>query len=230
MVNYFNTWSYRVSPGVCRRCHAPSRQPRDICSRCEAELPWLDRCCEQCALLLPSGRRCGRCQRRPPAFDHCLSSWRYGFPIDRLVSAYKHQKNRTAGIFLADLWLQQHRAQAPLPDQLIPVPLHWKRLLSRGFNQSEELARIWGSALAIPVSRALLRQTPTPSQQQLSAAERRRNLRHAFRLADGHTVDGLHIALVDDVLTTGATAHAAAGILKRAGARRVDVWFLARTP
>src|SRR5690606_34322064 len=106
-----------------------------------------------------------------------------------------------------------------------------RRLRQRGFNQAAMLARWLGSQLDIPCDQGLLQRTrETPAQQALGAKARQRNLRHAFSLGDGEAVKGLHLALVDDVLTTGATAQALASLLRKAGARRVDVYCLARTP
>ncbi|NIU62492.1 MAG: ComF family protein, partial [Pseudomonas stutzeri] len=119
----------------------------------------------------------------------------------------------------------------PRPDLLLPVPLARRRLRQRGFNQAQMLADWLSRPLGIATdARVLERVLDTPAQQQLDAATRRRNLRQAFAIATGADVKGRHLALVDDVLTTGATAEALARLLKRAGAERVDVYCLARTP
>ncbi len=221
-------------PCRCLLCLAPSHSRQEICAPCRAELPWLNVRCQRCALPLnsPDAQFCGRCLRRPPQFEYCLSALRYQFPSDQLLSRFKYQRQLPCGQLLAELWLAHCRsdAQRQRPQLLVPIPLHWRRRWSRGYNQSLLLAEHWGAALSLPVDCALHRARHTPPQQGLSAAERRRNLRKAFALRRPEAVAGRHIALVDDVLTTGTTANVAAAILLAAGARRVDIWCLARTP
>jgi len=121
-------------------------------------------------------------------------------------------------------------ATLPRPDALVPLPLHRARLRSRGYDQALELSRPLAQAFGLPLlDRALVRRRATPAQSRLDAAARRRNLRGAFD-ADPAVVLPPHVAIVDDVVTTGATLHAAARALRRAGAQRVDAWVCARTP
>ncbi|BAN46203.1 ComF family protein [Metapseudomonas resinovorans] len=219
----------------CQLCRAPGGELA-ICTGCEADLPWLTGQCVQCALPLPTqGLPCGDCLKRPPAFDRVEAPWRYAFPLDSLVTRFKHQGRWPLGRLLGEM-LARHLAHAfdeglPRPACLLPVPLAAPRLRRRGFNQAQMLARWLGDELRIPVQDSWLRRiTDSPSQQDLDAAARRRNLRNAFDLGSQAQVAGLHLALVDDVLTTGTTAHLLARLLKRAGAARVDVYCLARTP
>jgi len=161
--------------------------------------------------------------------------WRFAFPVDALITRFKHQARWPFGRLLGErlgLHLQHAFTDGlPQPDLLVPVPLARRRLRQRGFNQAQMLAQWLGGALKLPVDEHLLeRVVDTPPQQQLDAATRRRNLRQAFCLAPGTVIKGRHLALIDDVLTTGATAEALARLLKRAGAVRVDVYCLARTP
>lgn len=211
-------------------------QSEPLCSACEADLPWLDGRCRVCAVPLPTrGLVCGECLKRPPAFDHVEVPWRFAFPVDALISRFKHQAHWPYGRLLGER-LAHHLQHAyadglPRPDALLPVPLARRRLRQRGFNQAQMLAQWLSRALAITLeTRTLERLIDTPPQQQLDAATRRRNLRQAFALSGEAAVSGRHLALVDDVLTTGATAEALASLLKRAGAARVDVYCLARTP
>lgn len=231
MVNWLHRLSFTLFPGICQLCAAPSARRRDLCAGCEADLPWLGRHCRCCALPLESGELCGRCLQKPPVFQRCHAAWEYAYPVDRLITGFKHHRRHAGGALLADLWLERvaPRLDRP-PDLLLPVPLHWRRQLSRGFNQADSLARRWGHGLGIPVARPVKRIKATPAQQQLSAPARRGNLRGAFALTDTPALVDRHIAIVDDVLTTGATVNALAAILGRAGAARVDVWCLARTP
>ncbi len=224
----------RLFPPQCLLCLDHSGATMEICPACRATLPWLGHHCRCCALPLATANAelCGRCLQRPPRFHQCLCALNYRFPVDSLLADFKHHAKPPSGRLLAQLWLERCSAAAaePLPDALVPVPLHWRRRWQRGYNQSLLVSQFWGSALAIPVADLLRRQHATPPQQGLTAAERRRNMKNAFPLANPDRIRGKHLALVDDVLTTGTTANAAAAILLRAGATRVDVWCLARTP
>lgn len=220
----------------CSLCDERCETRQSVCGACEAELPWLREHCSVCALPLPaSGLICGECLKRPPAFDQVTVPWRFAFPVDTLISRFKHQSQWPLGRLLAEQ-LSRHLQHAfdeglPRPDALLPVPLARRRLRQRGFNQAQMLADWLSAALSIPVDTKLLtRVQDTQSQQELDAASRRRNLRQAFALIDDRSLTGRHLAIIDDVLTTGATAEALARLLKRAGAARVDVYCLARTP
>jgi len=221
---------------TCLLCDEPSDTSIELCSACEAELPWLGAHCLICALPLSvHGLVCGACLQRPPTFNRVEAAWRYTFPLDALITRFKHQAQWPLGRLLGEL-LSHHLQHAfseglAKPDVLLAVPLSSRRLRQRGFNQAQMLARWLGHSLQLPVTEHLLQRTQdTPAQQKLSAAERKRNLRQAFQLSNPQAVAGRHVALVDDVLTTGATAEAIARVLKKAGAARVDVYCLARTP
>ncbi len=222
---------------ICLACDESTDSPLPLCNACEIELPWLTDCCQVCALPLPmSGLICGQCQRSPPAFTQVTAPWTYGFPVDSLISRFKHQGKWPLGHLLANLLgqcLQDRFQNARLsrPDCLLPVPMAAKRLRQRGYNQAAMLARWLSQDLDLALDEQwLLRPHDTIAQQQLDAKQRQRNLLKAFALAPGTQVQGLHLALVDDVLTTGATAHSLARLLMQAGARQVDVYCLARTP
>lgn len=225
---------------ICFLCDGPPGDQRSLCNACEADLAWLDSCCIRCALPLPmlsphQGLICGDCQKKPPQFDQVVSPWRYSFPIDTLVTQFKHHGKWPVGRLLGQL-LSHHLRNAfaaglPRPDLLLPVPLGKQRLRQRGFNQAGMLAHWLEPRLNVPVNARLLRRIrETDAQQALDATARQRNLRNAFVLDDAAQVAGKHLALIDDVLTTGATANSLAGLLKKAGAQRVDVYCLARTP
>jgi ComF family protein len=153
----------------------------------------------------------------------------YEAPFKRLVGAFKFHHQLHLATALGRLFCQQLPHSHPLPDLIVPVPLHPSRLRERGFNQSLELARTVADELRLPIAqRGCRRVIATPPQRGLDQRARRKNLRHAF-VADP-SVKGLHIALFDDVITTGATVTAASQALLDAGSARVDVWALARTP
>lgn len=222
---------------ICLICDESSETAHPICNACETELPWLMDHCGVCALPLPmAGLVCGQCLKRPPAFKQVIAPWTYSFPIDSLISRFKHQARWPLGQMLARLLAQhlQHRfdnTELVRPECLLPVPMARKRLRERGYNQALMLARWLGSDLNIPHDeQLLLRPHETVAQQALDAKNRKRNLLGAFALAPDAQVQGRHFALVDDVLTTGATAHSLARLLMNAGAKQVDVYCLARTP
>jgi len=222
---------------ICLICDDATESADCVCNVCETELPWLMEHCDVCALPLPmEGLICGQCLKQPPAFKQVIAPWTYGFPIDSLVSRFKHQARWPLGQMLARLlaqYLQDRLDNNELtrPDCLLPVPMARKRLRERGYNQALMLARWLSSELNIAYDeRLLLRPHETVAQQALDAKTRKRNLLDAFALAPDAQVQGRHLALVDDVLTTGATAHSLARLLMNAGARQVDVYCLARTP
>ncbi|MBC3364942.1 ComF family protein [Pseudomonas sp. SWRI154] len=220
----------------CLLCGESTDTPQPICTPCESELPWLGGQCSVCAIALPTtGLRCGQCATRAPAYQRVLAPWAYDFPVDSLITRFKHQAKWPLGRLLGELLAQflQHHFDEGLerPDALVPVPLATRRLRQRGFNQATLLARWLSESLQIPCEDNLLRRIQdTPAQQALDARARHRNLRQAFALMPEALFKNRHLALVDDVLTTGATAETLARLLLDAGAARVDVYCLARTP
>lgn len=217
-------------PWRCLLCGDAGADGLDVCAACAAELPRNTSCCARCALPLPSqAALCGACQRKPPPWDAAWAPFRYGWPLDRLEARYKFGRDLAAGRTLAQLWCRA-AAPAALPRLILPVPLHRARLRQRGYNQALELARPLGRALGVPVRHDwLLRPRATAAQTELDAHARRRNVRGAFALREGAAVPP-HVALLDDVMTTGATLAECARVLRRAGVARVDVWALARAP
>jgi ComF family protein len=208
----------------CLLCGAET-DPELLCPACIAELPALFESCPQCALPSPAGAVCGSCLDRPPHFDATLALWRYEFPCDGLVQSLKYRARLAlAGFFARSL------ASRPLPDVdlIVPMPLHPRRLAERGFNQALEIARGLARHLGRPIeARGVLRVKNTPPQTELPYEERAKNVRGAFlcRL----DLSGASVAVLDDVMTTGATLNELARALKRAGASRVENLVIART-
>lgn len=198
----------------------------NLCAGCRDDLPWLDEnACQRCAHPLPMPGLCGRCLADPPHFDAVIAACRYAFPLDGLIQAYKYGGRMAAGPALTSLLDPRIR---PVADLIVPIPLTAQRLRERGFNQALELARGLGQRLGVPVNARLCVKTrDTAPQTRLPWKERRKNIRGAF-VVEGE-VSGLHVAVVDDVLTTGATLNELARNLKRAGASTVTGYVIART-
>jgi ComF family protein len=231
---------------VCRGACDASADDGALCATCVARYAAPRARCRRCALPLGhAADACGDCLRDPPPYDRTVCAADYGFPWDRLLAGFKYQgRIELAPTLAARMVAALHAAGAvpgrvppgdePPVDRVQPVPLAPERLAERGYNQAWELARRIARRLRLEADATLLqRPVHTPQQVALgSAAERRRNLASAFMVDPRrrHVVAGRHVALVDDVMTTGATARAAAAVLKRAGAATVSVWLLARTP
>ncbi|HEX9628051.1 MAG TPA: ComF family protein [Acidiferrobacterales bacterium] len=215
-------------PPECLLCGARLHGRAHFCPGCTADLPRLTAACPGCALPGPGARLCGRCQRRRPRFDAALAAFSYDTPIDRLIIGLKFHGRLMHARALGGLLAERLAApDAVRPDRLVPIPLHPRRLRSRGYNQALELARPVARRLKLPIDhRCLTRVRATPPQTGLDAAGRARNMRGAF--AARGDLGGSHIALIDDVMTSGHTADAAAAALKRAGAAFVEVWVVAR--
>jgi len=227
---WWGSFSNMLMPPYCVLCNQPS-EVDCLCNACKADLPFAHRPCYRCGLPLGSekDRICGACMISKPPFHRTISPLAYSFPVDRMLQSFKFNRQLVHGRVLAQLLVEsiQH-TEGKMPDIIIPVPLHSIRLLMRGFNQSFELSSHCSRVLKIPqISSSLRRRRNTPAQSGLSRSERRRNLRHAFYWT-GTDIRGLHIALVDDVLTTGSTVTECAKLLLRSGAARVDVWTAAR--
>ncbi|MEO5560180.1 MAG: ComF family protein [Dokdonella sp.] len=219
-----------VLPPRCLLCGAAGAHGLDLCAGCIADLVLNTPCCPFCALPLQvSAPLCGECLKQPPPFAAAWVPFRYGHPLDLLEARFKFRGDLAAGRTLAELMLARARIDTPaLPALLIPVPLHRTRLRERGYNQALELAKPLAQALGIPLRHDfVVRDKATPAQTGLDAKARRRNLRDAFTVAAGAQLPA-HVALFDDVMTTGATLRECARVLKQAGVQRVDVWALAR--
>lgn len=185
--------------------------------------------CLRCGLPMAAAGECGDCLQRPPALTHVRAVFVYGFPLDRLVPRFKFHRDLAAGQLMADM-MAESLASAPRPDAIVPVPLHVHRMRERGYDQALELARPLAGALHLSLRTDLLQRVrATAPQSELDAGQRQRNVAKAFRVTPQALLPD-HVALVDDVMTTGATLHAAARALLAAGVNRVDAWVCARVP
>lgn len=224
-LNNCRVWWRKQLTTPCLLCGTAALES-NLCTGCRADLPWLDgNVCSCCAHPLPAPGLCGRCIAEPPHYDRVIAACRYAFPIDGLIQAYKYSGRLAAGAALASLLANHVRRR---PDLIVPIPLTAQRLRERGFNQALELARNLGEQWAVPVKPELCVKTrDTAPQTRLPWKERRKNIRGAF-VVEGSVADR-HVAVVDDVLTTGATLSELARNLKRAGAVTVTGYVIART-
>ncbi|MGE0080717.1 MAG: ComF family protein [Thiohalomonadaceae bacterium] len=216
--------SFLVHVGACALCGVPGTL---LCAGCHADLPRLDAACERCGEPLPVAGVCGHCLREPPPFDRTRAAFRYASPLSELVLRLKFQGALHLALLLGELLAGRLVAADPRPDLIVPVPLHPARLASRGYNQALELGRPLARALGVPLAHDLCRRVrDTAAQSSLDPEGRRRNVRGAFAV---YGPVPARVAILDDVITTGATLAELARVLRRAGARHVEAWALART-
>ncbi len=219
-------------PGQCLVCGKRGLEGRDICATCLEKLPRNHPCCPCCAESLPSrqadGSLCGACSAKPPPYQRIIAPWRYEAPLDALIRQLKFHRKLAAGRLLGEL-LAGEIPSGPGPDLLVPVPLHPRQLRRKGFNHISEITLFLSRASGIPWSpRRLKKIRETRSQHSLSRKERQGNLRGCFHF--DNSAGYRHVAVVDDIVTTGATARETALALKRAGVEQVEIWAMARTP
>lgn len=224
---------HRFRLSRCVICLGPD-QHGGLCLPCRADLPGTGSSCYRCALPLSIAERgatlCRQCERTDPPQDLSRIPWRYECPVDRMIQNYKYHGARAQGAALARNWLAAVGRPDSFPQALVPAPVDPGRLRERGFSQTAELADWFSRATGVPVLAGRLeRRSGFRAQASLSRGERRRNLREAFFIR-GDTPLPRHLALVEDVVTTGATAEAMGHCLRAAGVERLELWALARTP
>jgi ComF family protein len=244
MVNRISALAEGLFPNYCVLCGLRSYRVLPLCFDCEADMQTNSLCCYRCAIPLPAAvglegepdqpapRLCGGCLQSPPAFQRAIAPWLYCEQLGHIIHRWKYGRETRLTGLLAALWLQQSSTVKPV-DLIIPVPLHWRRLCRRGFNQAELLCRALRATSPTLASagfdnRSVRRQRSTEAQSGMDASARAANMRGAFTARGRYA--NLRIAIVDDVLTTGATCASLAGVLRQAGAGHVEVWCLARTP
>jgi ComF family protein len=224
------TFSAAAAPSRCAVCGAWPAQP--ICAACAARFAAPQPRCTRCALPVPGGvTTCGACLRNPPPLDACFAAVPYAYPWSGLVARFKFQGEPGWADSLAALLRAVDGVEAACrsADLVLPMPLDAARLAQRGFNQSLELAR--RLAPERTEARLLLRLRATAPQVTLAHAERHANVRGAFGVEPLRfgEVRGQRVLLVDDVMTSGASLHAAAAALRAAGAGQVGAAVFART-
>lgn len=216
---------------LCGQSGTPDRETLDLCAGCEGDLPLNDSACEHCAEPLPATQSglalCGRCLQRPPVFDACVAPFRYAFPVDRMIQGLKYRRELVYGRILGQL-LARHLCQRETrPELVIPVPLGLARYRERGFNQARELALPVCKSLGLTLSSHLVaRHRETQEQASLDRNERLKNTQRAFALTA--PITARHVAIVDDVVTTGSTANEISKVLRAAGVEWIEVWAVAR--
>lgn len=236
------TLTYLFFPAPCLACGGIDRdleRPLGLCLRCRGRLVRVrDPCCATCARpfaarseIVPAGYRCGRCRRRRRRrIERLTVHWVYQDPLDRVVLGLKFRRLRFLGVQLGAALAERLGRDPPPVDAVVPVPLHWRRQLERGYNQADEIARAVATALELPRLRALRRRRSTRPQMELPREKRDANLRAAFACRAPQRIAGRAILLVDDVLTTGATLDQAARCLLAAGSGPIFAAVVARTP
>lgn len=234
--NWTQFIQFTLFPPRCVICGTSFRPPpaRDLCNACHADLPWIAKSCTRCGLPIPEsappGTLCGQCVKKAPPFDRCIAPYTYEPPIRDLVTRLKYGGRLANARLLGDLLAEYLVAStATLPDVMLPVPLHPSRIRERGFNQALEIGRTLSRRLRIPLDRYSLRRVRAGAAQAgLDRRQRRANVRGAFAVKPGFQAG--HVAIIDDVVTTGQTAIEVARTLRQAGIGEISVWAIARTP
>lgn len=223
---------HRLFPGVCDLCLQHNQRGRDLCQHCHQALPWNIFACPRCAEPLPySKAECRRCPK-DWVIQQTLAPLLYQGPAKYWVQALKFRQNLVAGRLLGELLADSaslaYQSPGDLPTKIVPIPLHWRRLIRRGLNQAQVIGKPCARRLSIDMQVGRLkRRFHQASQRQLKRAQRLVQVTNSYHSKNWH---GEHIALIDDVITTGATANAAARACMEAGASRVDLWCATRTP
>lgn len=217
---------------TCTLCGLLSDQKINLCRGCENDLPWLQHACPRCALPLTTSEEvlCGECLQKTPPFNRTIALFQYQQPIIHMITALKFQEQLVFSKLLGQLLLvklQKFYQNKSWPECIIPMPLHKDRIKERGFNQALEIARPIHEITKIPLNRVdCLRIKATERQTYLAAKIRQINMRKAFIVK---RKPGSHIAIIDDVITTGQTVHELSLALKRSGVAHIDIWCAART-
>ena len=216
-----------ILPARCFVCRQPAQPRIALCTHCHNGLPYNHTACSNCARpLADHGLVCGHCQQIPPYYDQAIAPLLYQDDVRQLILELKFQEKLRNARLLAQLFHEKLPA-AERPELLIPVPLHRKRLRERGYNQSLELAKELGKLTGIPIdSQSTRRSRYTERQADLPLKDKKGNVKNAFEIAGSPMAS--HVAIIDDVMTSGHTVDELARVLKQAGIEQVDIWAIGR--
>ena len=229
--NWLNIIQDYVLPPTCILCGSPGFDSQDICTLCFNDLHKNKHCCYRCAEIFETANStpllCGQCISKSPAFDETYAPYMHQHTIRYLIASLKFKQNYKNARLLAYLLASYLEKTAEMPQSIIPVPLHKQRYKERGFNQSTEIAKTVSKRLNIPLdTKSCIRKRNTQHQFELPAKQRYTNIKNAFEVCQ--PIKAQHIAILDDVMTTGSTVNELAKVLKKAGVNRVDIWVCAR--
>lgn len=216
-------------PSICVLCNQTHAQNLAVCDACIHLFTFLDPACKQCSLPVvdSSYLLCGQCIKKPPYFDSTTIAYSYEEPLASLVRQFKYQNKLYLSAFLAQLIINAWAKKPTYPQCLIPIPMHDKKLKKRGFNQTIILSRFLSKQLKIPIDLTSCQKVlNTEPQAELTSNQRAQNIKNAFSVSP---LPYSHVALIDDLLTTGSTANELAKKLKESGITTVEVWCCART-
>lgn len=217
-------------PRRCLLCDLDCDTAEFICNQCQNSLPYYQSGCSGCGIMIKNNREknlCGACILSPPPFDDMLALFEYEPPISSLIHQLKFNGNLLIARYLAEQWIVHLKKINTLPDLILPVPLHHTRLTERGFNQALEIGKTIGQYFNVPIdTRSCIRIKNTQAQSSLPASKRKYNLKNAFGLS--YPISARHIAILDDVVTTGNTVSEIAHLLQKTGAVKIDIWCCAR--
>lgn len=218
-------------PTFCTLCHSTTIY-KAVCDACYQELPWQDGACDRCGLPLLEAQICGQCLKTPPFYENTICLFHYQTPIDKFILSLKFAEKLSYAKLLGELMaekLADYYQNHNKPDVIIPVPLHPQRLKERGYNQALEIARPVAKKLKILLEPTYCKRVvATLPQSSTHAKERKRNIKNAFKV--NGTLQAKHVAIIDDVITTGSTVNELSKVLKKADVKNIDVWCCARTP
>lgn len=229
--NWLNIIQHYLLPPTCILCGNSGFDSQDICQGCFNDLNRNIHCCYRCAEIFEKPNAipqlCGHCISQAPAFDETYAPFIHQGIIRHLIASLKFNRQYKNARLLGTLLANHLEKTAEMPEIIIPVPLHKQRYQQRGFNQSMEIAKTLSKQLNIPIdTKSCIRHRNTPHQIDLPAKQRHKNIKNAFKI--DKPIMAQHVAIFDDVMTTGSTVNELAKLLKKAGVSRVDVWVCAR--
>ncbi len=223
--SYFWSFFDQLLTFQCPLCEQSAHRGL-LCPLCRTFLDSLEDACPTCGAPETLDLQCGRCQKRPPPWQRARVGWPLEGATRFLIHRMKYSRDYAAARSLAYLW-PRHPLNASDVHALVPVPQHPSKLRERGFNQAEWLADYWSKRSRIPLWRGVTKTIATTPLEGLNRAQRRQALKGVFEVTGEPPK---RLAIVDDVLTTGATAAELSRVLKKAGAEYIEIWALARTP